>query len=80
MNLAITTAFKDYQSIMVLTNGGPNNRSQVMFSYIYQVVFGTTSVVPQIGYGTMLSVVSALIIGIVTAIYLFVSRKLDDVV
>ena len=78
--LAITTAFKDYQSIMVLTNGGPNNRSQVMFSYIYQVVFGTNSVVPQIGYGTMLSVVSALIIGIVTAIYLFVSRKLDDVV
>ena len=78
--LAITTAFKDYQSIMVLTNGGPNNRSQVMFSYIYQVVFGTNAVIPQIGYGTMLSVVSALIIGVVTAIYLFISRKLDDVV
>lgn len=78
--LAITTAFKDYQSIMVLTNGGPNNRSQVMFSYIYHVVFGTNAVIPQIGYGTMLSVVSALIIGVVTAIYLFISRKLDDVV
>ena len=31
--LAITTAFKDYQSILVLTDGGPNNRSHVMFSY-----------------------------------------------
>lgn len=78
--LALTTAFKDYQSIMVLTNGGPNNRSQVMFSYIYQLVFGTNSVVPQVGYGTMLSVMAALIIGIVTAIYLFISRKMDDVV
>lgn len=37
--LAITGAFKDYESIMVLTNGGPNNRTQVMFLYIYQHLF-----------------------------------------
>ena len=77
--LAITTAFKDYQSILVLTDGGPNNRSHVMFSYIYKLIFGS-STTPQIGYATMLSVVAALIIGIVTAIYMFVARKLDDVV
>ena len=69
--LAITTAFKDYQSILVLTDGGPNNRSHVMFSYIYKLIFSSS---------TMLSVVAALIIGIVTAIYMFVARKLDDVV
>ena len=78
--LALTSAFKDYESIMVLTNGGPNNRSQVMFGYIYQIIFGTTTSVPQIGYGTMLSVTAALIIGVVTAVYLFFARKLDDVV
>lgn len=80
--LAITSAFKDYESILVLTAGGPNNRSQVMFTYIYQLMFGTPGVpsVPQIGYGTLLSVVAALIIGIVTAVYLFFARKLDDVV
>ena len=77
--LAITTAFKDYQSILVLTDGGPNNRYHVMFSYIYKLIF-SSSTTPQIGYATMLSVVAALIIGIVTAIYMFVARKLDDVV
>ncbi len=79
--LALTSAFKDYQSIMVLTNGGPNNRSQVMFGYIYQLIFGSSESVmqPQIGYATMLSIVAALIIGIVTAVYLFFARKLDDV-
>ena len=77
--LALTTAFKDYQSILVLTDEGPNNRSHVMFSYIYKLIF-SSSTTPQIGYATMLSVVAALIIGIVTAIYMFVARKLDDVV
>ncbi len=77
--LAITTAFKDYQSIIVMTDGGPNNRSHVMFSYIYKLIF-SSSTTPQIGYATMLSVVAALIIGIITAVYMFVARKLDDVI
>lgn len=78
--LAITGAFKDYESIMVLTQGGPNNRTQVMFLYIYQLIFGAANTRPQVGYATVLSLVAALIVGIVTAIYLFFARKLDDVV
>lgn len=80
--LAITSAFKDYEAIMVLSKGGPGNRSMVMFLYIYNLIFGTTNTTTQaqIGYGALLSVVAALIVGIITAIYLFVSRKLDDVV
>ena len=79
--LAITTAFKDYQSILVLTNGGPNNRTHVMFSYIYQMVFGTSTggTQLQIGYGSVLSVISAIIIGIVTVIYLKFSKKMDEI-
>lgn len=77
--LAVTNAFKDYQTILVLTDGGPNNRSHVMFSYIYKLIF-SSSTTPQIGYATMLSVVAALIIGIVTAVYMYVARKLDDVI
>ncbi len=77
--LAITSAFKDYESIMVLTNGGPNNRSQVMFSYIFNLIFSSTTQ-PQIGYATLLSVVAAMIIGAVTAIYLYFAKKLDDVI
>lgn len=80
--LAITGAFKDYEAIMVLTNGGPGNRSMVMFLYIYNIIFGSSgsSSQPQIGYGALLSVVAAIIVGIVTGIYMFVSKKLDDVV
>lgn len=79
--LAITGAFKDYESIMVLTQGGPNDRTQVMFLYIYQLFFGSgTLTQPQIGYATVLSITAAMIIGIVTAIYLYAARKLDEVV
>lgn len=80
--LAITGAFKDYEAIMVLSNGGPGNRSNVMFLYIFKLIFGSSGegAQPQIGYGALLSVVAALIVGGVTAIYLYVSRKLDDVV
>lgn len=79
--LAITTALSDYESIMVLTNGGPNNRSEVMFLYIYQTMFGSTSSVGsnQIGYGALLGMMSSIIIGAVTILFLWVSRKLDDV-
>lgn len=79
--LAITSAFKDYEAIMVLSKGGPGNRSMVMFLYIYNMIFGTTnSGQAQIGYGALLSLVAAVIVGIVTVIYLIVSKKLDDVV
>lgn len=78
--LAITTALKDYESIMVLTNGGPVGSTQVMFLYIYQLMFGSETVAGvQIGYGAAVSLVSAVIIGIVTVIFLKLSKKLDDV-
>jgi len=79
--LAITTALKDYESILVLTGGGPNNRTQVMFSYIYNLCFGSDSVGTniQIGYGAVLSIISAVIIAIITVIYLRISKKLDDI-
>lgn len=79
--LAVTTAFKDYQSILVLTGGGPNNRTHVMFSYIFQMVFGTSNSASslQIGYGSVLSILSALIVGAVTIVYLQFSKKMDEI-
>ena len=54
----------------------------VMFLYIYYIIFGKTGVItqPQIGYGALLSVVAAVIVGAVTILYLKVSKRLDDVV
>lgn len=79
--LAITGAFRDYEAIMVLTNGGPGNRSVVMFLYIYKLIFATQAgTQAQIGYGALLSLVAAVIVGAVTIVYQIVSKKLDDVV
>ena len=79
--LAITSAFKDYEAIMVLSKGGPGNRSMVMFLYIYNLIFGSTDSTSQaqIGYGALLSIMAALIVGTVTIIYNNVAKKLDDV-
>jgi raffinose/stachyose/melibiose transport system permease protein len=79
--LAITGAFKDYEAIMVLTDGGPGGRTNVMFLYIYKLIFGTASNARmQIGYGALLSLMAAVIVGAVTVIYNLVAKKLDDVV
>jgi len=79
--LAITSAFKDYEAIMVLTNGGPGTRTNVMFLYIYKLIFGADAgTQAQIGYGALLSLVAAVIVGTVTIIYNLVSKKLDEVV
>lgn len=77
--LAITTALKDYESIMVLTGGGPVDRSQVMFLYVYQLMFGKegSSVTIQIGYGSVVGLMSSLFIAAIAFVYLRLSRKLD---
>ena len=80
--LALVISFMDYQSIMVLTEGGPMNQTNVMFLYIYQLFFPITagsSVVQEFGYGAACSLVAALIIGGVTGLYLILAKRLDAV-
>lgn len=80
--LSITAAFSDITNVMVLTEGGPNNATMVMSLYGYKYFFpvsATESVIPQYGYGAAVSVVSAVIAGMVTMIYMKLSKKLDDV-
>ena len=80
--LAITSAFNDITNVMVLTEGGPNNATMVMSLYGYEYFFpisATQASVPQYGYGAAVSVVSALIAGVITVVYLKISRRLDDI-
>ena len=80
--LSITSAFNDITNVMVLTEGGPNNSTMVMSLYGYKYFFpisASESVVPQYGYGAAVSVVSAVIAGAVTLLYLKASKKLDDI-
>ncbi len=80
--LAITSAFNDITNVMVLTEGGPNNATMVMSLYGYKYFFpvsATQAAVPQYGYGAAVSVISAVIAGAVTVVYLKISKKLDDI-
>lgn len=79
--LLITASLKGYESIMVLTAGGPAGKTEVMFLYVYKLFFpmsdGSDFRVDY-GYGSAVSFVSALIVGIITCIYLWSSKKLSE--
>lgn len=80
--LALVISFMDMQSILVLTEGGPMNATNVMFLYIYQLFFPVASgstVLQEFGYGAAVSIVAALIVGGVTLLYLFLARRLDKI-
>lgn len=80
--LALVISFMDYQSIMVLTEGGPLGKTNVMFLYVYQLFFPISpgSTAPQeFGYGAAVSLVSAAIIGVFVGIYLILAKRLDKI-
>lgn len=80
--LAIVAAFSDMNTVMVLTEGGPTNATMVLALYGYQFFFPVstgTATVPQYGYGAAVSAMSALIAGMITVLYLRLSKKLDEV-
>ncbi|MCS7460048.1 sugar ABC transporter permease [Paenibacillus doosanensis] len=79
--LAIVNTLKSYEGIMVLTAGGPVGKTEVMYLYIYKLFFPVSegeAVVQQYGYGAAAGFVSALIVGIITGLYLFISRKSSE--
>ena len=80
--LAITAAFSDMNSVMVLTEGGPVNSTMTMALYGYSFFFSVSesaAVTPQYGYGAAVSFISACIAGLVTIVYLKFAAKLDDI-
>lgn len=80
--LALIQAFKDYESIMVLTGGGPNYRTETLYLYIYRLMFPVGdsygNVVLNYGYGATVAFATAIIVGVITMIYLRWSRKMDE--
>ncbi|KQX49216.1 carbohydrate ABC transporter permease [Paenibacillus sp. Root444D2] len=78
--LAIITALKGYESIMVLTEGGPFGKTDVMYLYVYKLFFpvsASASTVQQIGYGSAVGFVTALIVGLITVLYFYMSKRLN---
>ncbi|MEK3788150.1 MULTISPECIES: carbohydrate ABC transporter permease [Paenibacillus] len=80
--LAITVSLKGYESIMVLTEGGPYGRTEVMYLYLYKLFFpisSGSSSIQQFGYGSAVGFATAVIVGVITLIYFYISKKLNDV-
>lgn len=80
--LAITTSLKGYESIMVLTEGGPFGKTEVMYLYLYKLFFPLTSMgtsVQNIGYGSAVGFTTAVIVGLITWLYFRMSRKLNNI-
>lgn len=79
--LAITVSLKGYESIMVLTEGGPYGKTEVMYLYLYKLFFPVSSSgtsIQQFGYGSAVGFATAVIVGIITLIYFYISKKLND--
>ncbi|MDQ0890739.1 ABC-type sugar transport system permease subunit [Paenibacillus sp. V4I9] len=79
--LAIINSLKGYESIMVLTEGGPVGKTEVMYLYVYKLFFPTPSgtlVDQQFGYGSAVGFVTAVIVGIITLAYHAMSRRLNN--
>ena len=74
MMLAIIGSLGIFESIFVLTGGGPSRATEVMAINIYNHYF-SSSTIPEYGYGAALSFISSLIIGVVTLIYLKMQKQ-----
>ena len=75
--LAILGSLGIFDSVQVLTGGGPNGSTMVMAVNIYQKLFKNS--VPEYGYTACLSTISAVISGIIAVLYLRVSKKSEEI-
>lgn len=65
-------SFKVFETVRVMTSGGPNNATTSLVYLIYQEVFSNS----RIGYGAAVGVVLLVIVGLLTALYfLLLNRK-----
>lgn len=74
--IALLGSLKVTDLVLVLTRGGPAGKTNVMMSYVYYEFFssniGTNAAY---GYGAAVAVVTSIILGIVTVLYLRYTRK-----
>lgn len=75
--LSILNAMKLFDTIKALTGGGPGNKTEVMTMYIYRYYFESSGRMQQ-GYGSAVAMIALIILGIVAALYLRLSKSLGD--
>ena len=72
MILATIEAFKAYDLIYVMTQGGPGTSTKFLVQYIYQAAFQED----RLGYSAAMSVILLAVIGVFTALQFIVQK--DD--
>ncbi|WP_418578845.1 carbohydrate ABC transporter permease [Hungatella sp.] len=80
--LSVLGTMKMTDLILVLTNGAPGGSTEVVMTYIFKYFFSygeSAAMEVQFGYASAMAVVTAVILGIVTLIYLKVSKKMQEV-
>ena len=77
---AILGSLKVTDLVLTLTNGKPSGKTEVMMTYIYKRFFGESGAsAMDYGYGAALTVVTAIILTIVTLMYLRATKKSSDI-
>jgi multiple sugar transport system permease protein len=66
-------AFKVFDQIYLLTNGGPGTATEVISLYIYKVYFEQS----RLGYGALLALVTAVIISVFVIFYLLLNAYMN---
>ncbi len=67
--------------ILVLTNGAPGGSTEVVMTYIFKYFFqyGEAQSRTQFGYASSLAVITAIILAVVTLIYLRLSKRMKQI-
>lgn len=76
--LAMVNGIKIMNEVLLLTNGGPADSTNVVMLHIYKMYFANDGK-PQLGYASALSVITTVILGVLTFVYLRISNKADSV-
>ncbi|QGQ94275.1 sugar ABC transporter permease [Paenibacillus psychroresistens] len=69
--MVIIGAFNSFQTVLILTNGGPNNQSELLTSYLYKINFGQFD----FGKGAVLSTILFIFVMLFSVLILAFSRK-----
>lgn len=76
--LAMVGGMQIMNEVLLLTNGGPGDSTNVVMLHIYKMYFAPAGK-PEYGYASALGVITSIILGVVTFIYLKFSKKADEV-
>ena len=77
---ALLGSLKVTDLVLVMTDGRPDGATQMMMSFIFRQFFPSGSKsASNYGYGSVLIIMSALILGVVTAMYLWSTRRNSEI-